>query len=96
MEAHIKTYFVLGIRKSEGNIQTECWISIEPITDTAKRRNNMSPSFTNVVAHIPIYCHQGNQQGMKLKNVLARVQDVLLRNHEQDFVSMKGPRLKAR
>ena len=54
----------------------------------------MSPSFTNVVAHIPIYCHQGNQQGMKLKNVLARVQDVLLRNYEQDFfderASIKG------
>ena len=27
----------------------------------------MSPSFTNVVAHIPIYCHQGKPTGNETK-----------------------------
>ena len=33
--------------------------NVEP----AERRNNMSPSFANVLGHTPTYCHQGTPTG---------------------------------
>ena len=102
MKTQIKTYSGPGIRKSRGNIRTGCWISIEPITaDTAERRNNISPSFPNVLGHTPTYRHQGtptrNENILKLQNVPASPSARCFAEETMsNFVSTEEPQLRAK